>query len=548
MQDKPPEDRLVVRDNMIPKCALKLRRIPGPFRRVIWLVLICGLFIRPVTAQGIQPTSTSELDEISRYVRSHQKQILQEFMDLLKLPNVSSDTVNIELNAHKILQMMENRGIRGRLLRVPGAPPLVYGYLDTPGALKTVTFYAHYDGQPVSSSSWHHSPWEPVLRDRKLEDGGREVRWMDVPDNIPMEWRLYARSASDDKAAIVGLMVALDALKSMHTVPSINVKFAFEGEEEAGSGHLAAILARYSEDLKSDLWIGCDGPVHQSGMMQVDFGNRGISELEITAYGPAQPLHSGHYGNWAPNPIVTLATLVAGMRDAEAHIRIPGFYDDVHPITKEEDEALNAIPPVDAVLREKFQIGRTEGSGQALVRQLMLPALNVDRFEAGNTGPVSSDAIPSEAKVFIDFRLVPNQTPDGVQHRVESYLTREGFFVVHDVPTASTKAAHANVLKLEWLDGGYPPQRTEIGLAASQAFLKAVRAASTGPVVVLPTSGGSSPTYILEHQFLVPVIGLPIANFDNNQHGPDENIRLPNLWEGIRIYGGIFRQIGADWR
>src|SRR5262249_3538747 len=158
---------------------------------------------------------------------------------------------------------------------------------------------AHYDGQPASQPEWRSSPWQPVVRAGPRAMDAREVDWR-AAAHLDPEWRIYARSASDDKLPIQAMLSALDALRATHRKPTVNVKVVYEGEEERGSAPLAEILRRHGELLHGDVFVLSDGPRHQSGRMQVFFGARGVAALELTVYGPARPLHSGHYGNWAP--------------------------------------------------------------------------------------------------------------------------------------------------------------------------------------------------------------------------------------------------------
>jgi acetylornithine deacetylase/succinyl-diaminopimelate desuccinylase-like protein len=317
---------------------------------------------------------------------NHEQQIVAELSAFVAIPNLASDKPNIERNASALVEAFTRRGASVKLLRVEGAPPLVVADLRPDGlrTRPTFSFYAHYDGQPVDPAQWSTPPWEPVVRDG----------------------RLYGRSSSDDKAPIIAMLAALDALHAAKAQPSVNLKFVFEGEEEAGSPHLADYLARYADDLKTDGWLLCDGPVHQSRHMQLYFGARGVTDVEITVYGPARPLHSGHYGNWAPNPIVTLTHLIDSMRDADARILIEHFYDDVTPLSAAERDALAAIPPYDDNIKSELALGRTEGA-LPLNEAILQPALNLRGFLGGHVGAQASNAIPTEARASIDFRLVP---------------------------------------------------------------------------------------------------------------------------------------------
>src|SRR5579872_6997520 len=281
------------------------------------------LLLTAVPARALPATDAARIAR--DYRTRHERQIVADYMTLLAIPNVASDTANIGKNADAIAAMLRQRGAEVRLLQVEGAPPLVYAVLPARGAKTTVAFYAHYDGQPVHPEQWTSPPWQPVLRG----PSGSEVS---ATGPIDPESRIYARSSADDKAPIFAMLTALDALRAANATPTVNLKFVFEGEEEAGSPHLAAYFEHFPAELSADAWLICDGPVHQSGHQQLFFGARGVTEVEMTVYGPTHPLHSGHYGNWAPNPIVALTHLIDSMRDTEGKILIAHFYDDVVPL------------------------------------------------------------------------------------------------------------------------------------------------------------------------------------------------------------------------
>jgi acetylornithine deacetylase/succinyl-diaminopimelate desuccinylase-like protein len=240
---------------------------------------------------------------------------------------------------------------------------------------------------------------------------------------------------------------------------------------------------------------------------------------------------------------VLLAHLVAGLRDVDGQIRIAGFGDDVRPPTAAEREAAASVPDVDGDLRKALGLAATEAGGANLAGRLLLPALNVRGFAAGQVGDRAANAIPTEASASIDFRLVPDQTLAHVRERFEAHLVREGFHVVHDVPDLATRLGHPRIVKLVW-GPGYPAARTALDLPISIALRRVVAEAVGGPVVAMPTLGGSIPMYLFQDVLKTPVIGLPIANHDNNQHAANENLRLQNLWDGIDLYAGILARLG----
>jgi acetylornithine deacetylase/succinyl-diaminopimelate desuccinylase-like protein len=481
-------------------------------------------------------------DSVRTWRTAHEAPVVRELAEFVALPNLASDADGIRRNALHARALLERRGVTARLLESPGSPPAVYGELTVPGARRTVMVYAHYDGQPVDAAAWTTPPWTPVLRDGPLPDG----KPVDVasPGTIGPEWRLYGRSSSDDKAPIVAAAAALDALRAGGRAPSVNLKFFLEGEEEAGSPHLKAMLAAHRDLLRADLWLLCDGPVHQTRRPLVYFGVRGMTGVELTVYGPARALHSGHYGNWAPNPAAELARLVASLRDDEGRILVAGFGDDVRPLTGAEREALRSVPPVEDDLRASLALGRSEGD-VPLAEAILRPALNLRGLASGRVGEAAANAIPTEARASIDFRLVPDQTPEGVRAKLEAHLGGLGYHVVHDAPDAATRRAHARLVRLEW-GPGYPAARTPLDHPAALALVRVLEQGGP-PVVRLPTLGGSVPMHLFGEVLGAPVVGLPIVNHDNDQHAANENVRVQNLWDGIEAFAVVFARLGEAW-
>jgi acetylornithine deacetylase/succinyl-diaminopimelate desuccinylase-like protein len=459
--------------------------------------------------------------------------ILSELSDFLAIPNLASDVPNIARNAAAIRAMFEKRGVTTRLLTLDNAPPIVVVDVPARGAKKTIAFYAHYDGQPVDPKQWQTPPWTPVMRDA----AGNDVDWRNAKTLDP-EWRLYARSSGDDKAPIIAMAAALDALRNSGRTPAVNLRFVFEGEEEAGSPHLGHYLAKYPNVLRPDAWILCDGPVHQSRRMQLVFGARGVVDAELTVYGPVKGLHDGHYGNWVPNPIIRLTHLIDSMRDETGHILIAHFYDDVKPSSAAEQDAIAKMPPVESDLKHEFGIASTEGGDRSLNESLMLPALNVRGIQSGHIGAQASNTIQTEATASLDFRLVPAETPNSIKNLVEQHLESQGYTIVRTTPDAATRLAHPKIAKLTW-GAGYPPARTPLDLPLSQQIAALMSNAGHSPVRV-PTLGGSIPMYLFQQPSNTPVLILPIANHDDNQHAANENIRLQNLWDGVEVYVGLF--------
>jgi acetylornithine deacetylase/succinyl-diaminopimelate desuccinylase-like protein len=517
--------------------------------RVVRIAALSGVLLASTSHGAMAQSDGAALRaQLRAYRAAHDVEILRELTDLLAIPNLASDSVDIRRNADHVRGMFERRGIASRLLESPaGGPPVVYGELKTPGATRTVMLYAHYDGQPVDTTQWISPPWKPVLRDKLHTEGGREIPLPTAPGTVQGEWRLYARSSGDDKSPIVAMLTAVDALRAASTPLSVNVKFFFEGEEEAGSGHLRPLLERYADLLRADVWLFGDGPVHQSRRQQVVFGVRGVTGVELTVYGPARALHSGHYGNWAPNPIVLLSNLIASMRTDDGRITIAHFYDDVLPITAADRQALRSVPSVDSSLRTELLLAGTESSNAPLMERIMLPALNLRGIRGGQVGATASNTINTEARASIDFRLVPKQTPEHVRQLVEAHARAQGFWITDHDPTHDERRAHAKILRMQW-ESGYPATRTSMTLPVSRAVVQSVQEALGAPVITVPTLGGSLPMYEFAEVLKTPLVVLPIVNHDNNQHAANENLRLQNLFDGIDVYAGVLARVGDLWK
>jgi acetylornithine deacetylase/succinyl-diaminopimelate desuccinylase-like protein len=347
-------------------------------------------------------SQSKEALQVRKFVQENQHAIYNEFSSFLSIPNVASDIENIKKNAAFIMEMMKKRKIENVQLLTgtsEAMPPVVYGEANVPGAKETIIFYAHYDGQPVNPAQWAKGlePFKPKLFSAAISSEGQEISAPAPPNSFDPNWRLYARGASDDKAGVVAILNAYDALVSSGLQPSHNIKFFFEGEEEAGSPHLQEVLEKNKALLKSDCWIICDGPVHQSGKKQIVFGVRGDAHLDLTVYGPKRPLHSGHYGNWAPNPALMLAKLLASMKEDNGRVTIKGFYDDVKPLSPAEEKAIREVPSVDQQMKNELGLKTVEMNDKSLSEAINLPSLNINGMQSGNVGKMASNQIPTTA-------------------------------------------------------------------------------------------------------------------------------------------------------
>ena len=469
---------------------------------------------------------------------ANERAVLDEFVRLLRIPNDARDLASMRRNAEAIARIFQRRGVQTRLLEIGEAPPVVYGELPAPGATQTLVFYAHYDGQPVEPSQWHTGdPYRPTLMSGPLEVGGQPIPLPSPGWPSDPEWRLYARSAGDGKAAIIALAAALEALEVRDVPIQSNLKFFFEGEEEAGSPHLEQVLKQHRELLDGDLWLFCEGPVHQNRQQQLGFGARGVVGLELTVYGPRRELHSGHYGNWAPNPAFLLSRLLASMKDENGQVLVEGFYDDAIPLGEAEQRAIAEAPDFDATLMRELWLVETEGGQRRLEELINLPSLNIRGLASAAVEEEARNVIPATAKASLDIRLVQGMDHLVTVERIIEHIRRQGFYVTEVEPGEEVRLFYPKVCKVT-RDRGYNAVRTSMDLGISRRLIAAVQRAR-GPVIKLPTLGGSLPVHVFEEILGARAIIVPIANHDNNQHSHNENIRLQNLWDGIETMAAL---------
>jgi len=496
----------------------------------------CALALAPMRADAQSDPALAAADA---HIESRGHAILRELADLASIPNVAGDALNIERNARAIQALLERRGASVELVRTLGAPPVVLGRLDAPGATRTVALYVHYDGQPVDPDQWAYDPWTPALLTGSVEQGGEPIPMPGAGEPIDPDWRLVGRSTSDDKAPIAAILAAIDALEASDVPRAVNLVFFFEGEEEIGSPHLERTLRRLRPRLDDiDLWLFCDGPVHQSGRQQLVFGVRGIIGLELTTFAAARPLHSGHYGNFAPNPGVRLAHLLTSMKSDDGRVLIEGFGDDTATLSAREEAALSRMPPVADGLLEELALSQSERPGEPYARSMLRPSLNIRGLASAGVGAQARNIIPTSATASIDIRLAPGNDPDRMREIVERHIEAQGFHIVREAPDAATRRAHQRIVLAEW-SGGYPSARTSMDGEQARAVIDAARRAAGDDLVLNPLLGGTLPLHLFTDLLGKPAVIVPIANHDNNQHAEDENLRVGALWRGVRLFSAV---------
>ncbi len=492
------------------------------------------------------------LSKVTAFHQKHQHALLTEYAAFLSLPNTMNDTASLTANAHFIMDMMKKRGIGNvQLLHATskGAIPSVFGEVKVPNATTTIVFYAHYDGQPVNPDKWAEglSPFKPQMTTTSLDKGGKLIDFPKANEPLPngsgsaisMDARIYARASSDDKAGVFAIINAYDALRQSGISPTINIKFLFEGEEEKGSTHLNEILEKNKDLLKADMWIIADGPLHASGRKQIVFGVRGDVNMNVTVFGAKRPLHSGNYGNWAPNPAWKLTRLLATMKNDEGRVTIDGFYDDVTPLSKLEREALAAIPDPAPMMQRELAFAQSESKERTFLESITtLPTLNINGIVSANVGKLASNIIPTMATATLDLRLVKGNDVEKQVQKVINHIKKQGYEVFDREPTDEERMKFPNIATIR-TGSGYNAQRTSMDLPLAQRVVKAVQNSTKEAVILMPSAGGSLPLFLFEQILNTPPLTVPVVNYDNNQHGENENLRIGCLFEGIETMAAI---------
>ena len=488
------------------------------------------------------PQAVAAMQAARTYLAANEEEIIGELRTLLALPNVADNLTDIRTNAEALLVLMQRRGFTTDLLETPNAPVAVYGELNTPGATRTLLFYAHFDGQPIGSpDQWATPAFTPTLRSGRLEDNAPVIPWANATYPLVDDARIYARSSSDDKAPIIAMLAAIDALRAANIPLSANIKFFLEGEEEAGSPNLARTLQTHRDALDSDLWIFGDGPIDPRGLPRVVLGVRGVASFRITVYGAAGSLHSGHYGNVAPNPGARLAQLITSMRAPDGAILIDGL--DADPPSR---EAL-------ALARDGFdsegmlagaQIAESE-SGQSYGESILRPALNLTQLSYGGAG-AQRNAIDPEATAGFDLRMTPGLTPEEAQAAIAAHLRVQGYQLIDAAPTPEQRRAYSHLARFEWTSGGYASAAVAFDDPGVQRVVGVLRSATNNELRIAPMLGGSLPIAPIGDVLQTPFVIVPVVNADNNQHAPNENIRIREFRRGVELYAALLAE-GGRW-
>jgi acetylornithine deacetylase/succinyl-diaminopimelate desuccinylase-like protein len=464
-----------------------------------------------------------------------------EFRDLLSLPNDAHYPADIEANVQWCERAFTRRGFQLARLSTPTLPLLLAERRSKAPADKTVLMYVHLDGQPVDPSKWRQaSPWTPALKALDEEGQWREIPWERLYTGFDPEWRIFARSASDDKGPVSMLLAALDALAEIDVEPNYHIKVIMDFEEEIGSPQLPAAVEKYREALFADLMIILDGPRHVSNLPTLSFGARGIAAATLTIFGPRTAQHSGHFGNYAPNPAMRLAHLLASMKDEDGRVTIPGWYDGVR-LDDAVRDILARVPDDEVLIRHNIGIAEAEKVGANYQEALQYPSLNVRGMASGWVGDEVRTIVPAEAAAELDIRLVPESDPERLLRLLRAHIEAQGYHLVESEPTEEERRRYPRIASLR-TNVSYQAFRTDFDTQAGQWLERAMYRAFQREPVKIRISGGSVPISPFVKTLGIPAVTVPTVNRDNNQHGPNENIRLGNYVEGVKTLIAILTE------
>lgn len=461
------------------------------------------------------------------------------FRGLLSIPNVAENHDDIEKNIQWCEREFDSRGFKTTRIET-STVPLLLAERSHQRAKNTVLVYMQLDGQPVDTSRWdQENPFIPVIKKPNGDGGWEEIPWENI-NNYEDDWRIFARSASDAKGPVMMFLAALDITAAEGFMPNYNLKVIMDFEEEIGSPRLPGAVKEHIELLKSDMLIIFDGPRHLSNKPTLTFGARGIAEIGITTYGPIRPQHSGHFGNYAPNPALRLAQLLSSMKDNDGRVTIPGFYDGI-TIDPETEKILKAVPDDDERIKDYLQVASFDKVGSYYQEAIQYPSLNIRGMQSGWINEEVRTIVPAWAKAEIDVRLVLESDPDRLIRLIREHVEKQGFYVTDHVPTREERMTHEKVAMFT-SDVSYQSFRTNFDTEVGQWLRKAmVRAFGEDPVM-LRMSGGSIPISPFVKTLDIPAVTVPTVNRDNNQHSPNENLRLGNYREGIKTMVAILTE------
>ena len=470
--------------------------------------------------------------EWDKWVSDAMLPTLERHRTFVSIPNVSPDPEQLEINMDWIQPYFEALDFKVRRLKTHTTPIFLASRIIDENA-KTLLFYFHLDGQAVNPENWdQEDPFVPVLKAFD-ESQWKTIDWNRLKENIDPAWRIFGRAAADDKGPISMMLTALEIMQRQDLTSQFNIKILLDPEEESGSDGFIETIDQYRADYAADYMIIMDGPAHNSNRPTLTFGCRGIARCNITIYGAKLPQHSGHYGNYAPNPVFRMAHLLSSMKSEKGKVLIDGFYDDI-PMTGEIENILKAVPDQEETIKKGLVIAEADEVGAYYQQSLQYPSLNVRHIETSWKGPGLKTVIPEYVTAHLDVRLVSETDGKEQIKKVREHIADQGFYVIDRSPTDEERLTYPLIATFN-APGYVNAFRTEIDSRLGQTISAAVESAFGEAPVRIRTMGGTVPIIPAVNALEIPAIIVPMVNMDNNQHNPNENIRIGNIETGIKI-------------
>jgi acetylornithine deacetylase/succinyl-diaminopimelate desuccinylase-like protein len=458
---------------------------------------------------------------------------LKKHREFVSLPNVASDSDGIMKNYDWVKKELEQQKFTVKMLE-SSTLPLMLAERTVSKKTKTILFYLHIDGQPVNAANWdQEDPFTPVLKQLDNQGNWSAIDWKNLDGAIDPEWRIFGRAAADDKAPIMMMLTAVELLDKAKTKLGVNIKIILDPQEEAGSEAFLSTLDQYKADYAADYMIIMDGPAHPTNQPTLTFGCRGNATCSITTYGARLPQHSGHYGNYVANPVFTLAHLLASMKDENGRVLIDGYYDGIE-MTPSITALLSQVPDDNDDIRKGLVIHEAEKVGNNYQEALQYPSLNVRHIDTSWKGPGLKTIIPEQVTAYIDVRLVA-ETDGGEQlEKIRKHIEKQGFLVLDRAPTDEERLNNQKIATFK-TNGFVNAFRTDMEAPIGQKLRAAFAKQFVTPSVSIRTMGGTVPIIPAINTLGIPAIIVPMVNMDNNQHNPNENIRIGNISQGIKM-------------
>ncbi|MBO6795016.1 MAG: M20/M25/M40 family metallo-hydrolase [Balneolaceae bacterium] len=496
--------------------------------------LLIAFFLLPFTMVRGQSLTADTIEELSN---QYFMEGIDQLIEFLHIPNYGGNPADIENNRkwlHNVFTELEYELIT---MNSAGVDHLFAEKIINPDK-PTILFYLQIDGQPVDSTQWNQeSPFIPVLKEC-INDNCTEIDREKLNYGYNPDWKIFARSASDSKGPAIAFIQSLQILQDQGLEPAFNIKVIMDFQEELGSPTLPKLVERNPQIFDADALLIMDGTRPPGNLPTLTFGARGIATMKLTVFGPKNNLHSGQYGNFAPNPVFDLSRILASMKDENGKVLIPGFYDGIE-LSDAYKDLINRVPVDRDELLSTLGISVAEHVGDTYQEALQYPSLNVRGLRAAWTGEEVRTIIPAEAIAEIDMRLVPETPGEQQVQKVIGHIEGLGYKVLDRDPTDEERRIHDKLIKVEYRIGSLPfktpldsPLGDWLGDAMDHVF-------GEGNYYRMQNTGGSQPIAPFISTLGIPAISVRIPNPDNSIHAPNENLRLGNFKEGLMMCLGI---------